>query len=367
MINHLKSILFLLINLFIITNVIGQNDPFIVHPGDANNNGVVNGVDMLWWGVSYGETGESRINDTIEWDAYVAPDVFTWDSMPALYDNLYYINRYHADCNGKGIVDELDVLAFIENHNRQHGILYNDIFVEGTLGVDPILDFDFLSTNIYNPGDSISIPIVLGSEDIPVEEFHGITFSIEFDEAYIDTEQVTFTYNNEWVGEEFTEVQVLRTWDNSSVFNITITRKNLQNVLGSGGIGKLDVVIEGNVPDRRPDTEVAQLKRAKVVNRDLEEIEIALDNLTINLGEEKPASILYPNPIVGNILQVNLFEVDDIKEYQIFDNQGRNWEVREADNNSINVSHLPSGFYFLNIRVPNKGYFKTHKFIVNQP
>lgn len=69
-----------------------------VYPGDTDNNGVVNELDILPIGVYFLNQGYSRDNISLTWQAY---EVFSWNVPEATF----------ADANGNGVVDETDVIA----------------------------------------------------------------------------------------------------------------------------------------------------------------------------------------------------------------------------------------------------------------
>jgi hypothetical protein len=68
-----------------------------VYPGDTNNDGIVDELDILPIGVYFLEEGASRIETSMKWEGQ---DVSTWRSYPANY----------ADCNGDGVIDEKDII-----------------------------------------------------------------------------------------------------------------------------------------------------------------------------------------------------------------------------------------------------------------
>lgn len=77
-----------------------------VHPGDANNDGVVNEADVLPIGVFWGITGPTRAGGQ-SWKIFPAE---SWSEFPATY----------ADCNGDGAVNEQDVSIIGVNWGETH-------------------------------------------------------------------------------------------------------------------------------------------------------------------------------------------------------------------------------------------------------
>ena len=82
-------------------------EPEIVHPGDTDNNGIVNALDILPIGVYFNEEGPSRSANSFIWDPQLVND---WEIFDALF----------ADGNGNGVVDEKDVIAIGVNWGNTH-------------------------------------------------------------------------------------------------------------------------------------------------------------------------------------------------------------------------------------------------------
>lgn len=86
--------------------ITGQLD---VWPGDTNNDGIVNQIDLLPIGLSWGQngTGRSHVNPT-EWISQL--------SRPWPFDNRYT----YADANGDGVVDGADIPVLGLNWHLTH-------------------------------------------------------------------------------------------------------------------------------------------------------------------------------------------------------------------------------------------------------
>ena len=82
-------------------------------PGDANNNGITNGVDLLYIGAGYNETGPIRSNASTLWQEQVIDSLWAADYA----DNA--VNLAHGDCNGDGVINNDDlVMAIRANYFR---------------------------------------------------------------------------------------------------------------------------------------------------------------------------------------------------------------------------------------------------------
>jgi PKD repeat protein len=80
-----------------------------VYPGDANNDGIVNEMDVLPLGVYWEAEGDPRRGDAHIWTRQAAT---SWDPVRATY----------ADCNGDGIINGSDVEIIQNNWGLTHVI-----------------------------------------------------------------------------------------------------------------------------------------------------------------------------------------------------------------------------------------------------
>ncbi|MCK4858184.1 MAG: PKD domain-containing protein [candidate division Zixibacteria bacterium] len=90
-----------------------------VYPGDCNNDGLVNEIDILPIGVFYGLTGPSR-DQFAENTTWGAKQALPWDDPRVVY----------ADADGDGVVDENDVTIVATNWGSSHS------WGEATLSID---------------------------------------------------------------------------------------------------------------------------------------------------------------------------------------------------------------------------------------
>ena len=130
------------------TSTINKEDYIHVYPqiwpGDTDNNGIVDTLDILPIGIYFRSTGDARENISYNWMA---------NEFPALWEDEA---AAPADCNGDGIVDISDVLAIGLNMGKSHYVSLNI--------QNPQVDIDSYKRNfieIYNSlGDSESDLII---------------------------------------------------------------------------------------------------------------------------------------------------------------------------------------------------------------
>jgi hypothetical protein len=125
-------------------------------PGDINNNGIVNGVDLLYCGAIKGLTGGTSLQ-SMAWN-----NLFTES-----------INYSRADVNGNGKVDKQDIYSLWYNkYGQTHGTLVPDVYANVTSGVYPILKLEPLTTAVL-PGENIEFSLSLGDVNSPIDRFLG--------------------------------------------------------------------------------------------------------------------------------------------------------------------------------------------------
>ncbi len=80
-----------------------------VFPGDANNDGIVNEMDVLPLGVFWGLTGDQRSGNPNVWSRQAAT---SWSPVRATY----------ADCNGDGVINASDIDVISDMWGSTHAI-----------------------------------------------------------------------------------------------------------------------------------------------------------------------------------------------------------------------------------------------------
>ena len=107
----MRLILFSLsLNFFIASLSFAQ--PVFMYPGDANNDGRADHIDVLPIGVAFGQNGPPRDPTPLDWIPQLAEP---W--MPLVLP-VSQIDLAFVDCNGDGTVDSLDIEAIALNYDE---------------------------------------------------------------------------------------------------------------------------------------------------------------------------------------------------------------------------------------------------------
>ena len=345
-----------------------------VWPGDVDNNGRVDNLDLLYIGIAQDVVGTPRATVDSVWTGYP----FTPWGITFPDNNLDYA---YADCNGDGVVDEADFEVALFNFYRIHSPIAPPVFITGTIGDDPTLFFEPVSGITIFEGDQVFIPIHLGTETQPVTDFYGISFTIKFDPLIFQPYNVFFspidftgtTGNFEtWIttsGEFYAGGQNFQLNPDPFSIDVTLVKTDGMPISeGHGMIGGFFGIIEDNVislinPGGPSVNSVLEIQDIRYINQDLEDTPIVNDTTEILILEYDTTLLsndveslsseinLYPNPAQDQIF----IQATDIQVEQLtIINQAGGVVYRKEDFNQeetieISTSNIPSGFYFVKL------------------
>lgn len=151
-----------------------------VWSGDANNDGLVNILDVLTVGRSIGASGAARTTAS-EW---VGTESVDWDGATILGNNHKY-----ADTDGDGLVTTADVNPIISNYNKIHSYAENNV-----LAVKDYPFFIIPQNPTVQPGELAVFDIITGTEQYPVVDLQGIAFAINLSADFVDSSTVKLTF-----------------------------------------------------------------------------------------------------------------------------------------------------------------------------
>ena len=345
--------------LLFVTNLLGQQ----LYPGDVNNNGTVNVVDLLHLGVAYGATGPQRVDDGTEWEA----KTYT----PWAQDFPDGLNYAFADCDGNGEVEDDDITnAIEENYALEHGTLQADGFnINGTPATSPILQL-IPNTDIVIEGNTVTFDVVLGSEAIPVQNFYGIAFTMSYDDDLTQNEdQITFELaNNAWIdpsnGNDSRSISVFK---ETGQAGIAITRINQQEIEdGFGVIGSFSIVIEDDIASSVMDTLNISIDSIKLTGFDLDAIDMVPTD-TFVVVEKDPTHTtsaindielitLSPNPTSDYLLVESTSPFKKVCIFNIFGEKiyaQNHQNKRLSQKLDVSSRYYANGVYFIYLETEN--------------
>jgi hypothetical protein len=254
-----------------------------VWPGDVNNNGVVNGVDLLYWGVAFGTNGPARATTSTNWSAQ--PPGAPWaQSFPS------GLNYAFADCDGNGEINEEDFdNAIEENFGLTHGVLGPDGFANAIPGAAPRLRM-VPSATLVEEGAIIDIELFLDDSDLTVNDFYGIALKMTYTTGILMGDSgpdFDFTEDSWLEAGDDNAQELFEDGDGSGFAELAFTRTNLQSVaVGTEAIGVFSVIVEDIIVGLAIDTFVIQIDSVLLVGPNLSAIETIPDTVRIVVAKD---------------------------------------------------------------------------------
>ncbi len=340
---------------------LGQNPDSLVWPGDVNNNGIVNHVDLLYLGSAFNAEGSSRDLVSTDWQGMSTP--MNWN--PALFSDEFPSFAF-ADCDGDGLVQEADIEAIINNYGETHDSLYSEQFFK-IPGAFSELYFSASSAIEATAGGEYFVDIFLGDENSPIEHFYGAAFKFNIDTEFLDMDSFSFAPDNTWMDPEQNGLLEIQKYNGNSL-EIALCRKNQSNTAGGGKIGTARFIIVDDVPGFAGETEVISIEEAYVVNNTLDAYQqvyggsVFVDFTNPIENPIKPSGFkIYPNPSNNGIFKIKGLE--DYESISIMDIAGRRQKFT-LNHNELKINNISNGIYFMEI-ITSKGKWTERLIIQN--
>jgi len=358
---NMKRLIIYLI--FALTNSAAlQGQPLEVWPGDVTNNGVVNNIDFLHLGLAYNYVGPARNSINVNWQPLQASP---WNGQFA-----NGVNYAYGDCNGDGIVNYFyDAFPIYVHYGKTHGPVAPDTYPAGLPGIDPALEFDPNAAPAQVVGgQQFSLPILLGSPAIPMEDFYGVAFSVLVDPEFVDADQVDFDFSAaSWANPDNDRIFSINRVSDRRI-DVGWVRTDHNEKSGYGPIGEASFIVIDDVVSVQQSFMI-RIDSIKVYDRFGNEAAVAGDTLWINVTPDsqinathtifptRKAPRVSPNPASESIG----IEADaPIRLLSLHDASGRNLlQVRPDDRRySCRLPELRAGLYFLQIQTDTGLFFQ---------
>lgn len=234
-----------------------------VWPGDANNNGIVNGVDVLYIGWAFGQTGPARADIDTDWAPQ--PEPSPWAGVFPDGTNFYF-----ADANGNGIVDAEDIDGAVnENFAERHGTLTSDGYANAPVGSGaPALTLLPVAP-VVGVGGTAQFELWLGTEAVPASDILGIALHVSYGtvdgsilgEMDFETEEDLWLADDDANFLDFDEHYP----NDVQLIDVAMSRTDRQGITGNGKLGAYSVIIEDIVVGLSLDTLVIRIDSVRAV------------------------------------------------------------------------------------------------------
>ncbi len=318
-----------------------------VWPGDTDNNGVVDNFDVLNIGLAIDSIGPARLNASLAWEAQPASD---WPQSTPDGNNYK-----HSDTDGNGMIDLNDTLAINLNWGEVHQFT-NETPDENRLFED--VPF-YLEPDTIIEGQTINLPIILGTDQMSAEEVYGLAFSLNYNPEIIAMNSAFVDLNSSWLGTPGVDMFIMqKDFHSMGRTDVGLSRIDGINVSGSGAIGQFIVTIEddilfwSNEEERNELMAEFSIDNVRLINFQGQEIPVdAQSTLTEIISSQTEPDIsqwvtVSPNPASDRIdIQATNLKV---LQARIFNAVGKEvWQQEVWQGAQINISNLPAGSYLL--------------------
>jgi hypothetical protein len=315
-----------------------------VFPGDCNHDQLVSLTDLLPIGLHFSKNGPPRPNASLQWIPQLAP---LWGDTLANGKDLR-----HTDADGNGSINLDDTLAiqlnFGSTHNNQRS---------AGAGPGPKLSFVMPTRNL-NAGETLRIPVMIGSIDTPVTALYGLSFAIVYDSSLVEPGSAQLDFGSSWFGNKNVDMIAMgRDAHGAERIYAGMVRFDSMVLAGSGRLFDLVVVLDDHIAKRDIPFGLA-----------FSDIyAIGLDESPIELGGIPGESVITTSLDEGWKTNLQLFPQPAGKELllqhaplrllglQLYDLQGRShgisWEAGPRPGQTkLDLSRLADGIYLLQIK-----------------
>lgn len=307
-----------------------------VWPGDVNNDGVANNMDILELGLHFSQAGPQRLSYDNSWQAFYA------DAWAGLLSNGKNMNN--SDCNGDGVIDLSDTAAVFLNYGLTHARA-------AQTSVNPLLSI-VADQSFVNQGMWGSASVFLGSASTPINGINGLAFTVDFDQSLIEPNSFYIDYPASFLNTQNQSLTFSKLDYASGSLYTAITHTNNVNVNGNGKIATIHYRINTNISNTAPLTislsQAAQSNASGALTQ-LSAGSASVEAISTGIHEmEASNSAVYPNPASQHIFILSKTPLEKIELMSV---TGKILFSEAISGNSyqLDANNFASGVYFLSI------------------
>jgi hypothetical protein len=331
-----------------------------VWAGDANNDGIVDIIDILPVGYCQGENGFGRPNSSTGWYGQYANN---WQQplMPG-------INMKYIDTNGDGDITGEDINAIDLHYNKAHNITPER--VKNYKAIPYALQLLTPSPQI---GDLVEVDVWIGKSGDPATDLHGFTMDLHASQAINYASMKMDFYPSSWLTYNSPTLSLAKKHSGEFI-DFGMVRTGGSAASGIGRVAKLSFIIDDDLIGFRDEDGIYQasvsMSGGKSMGSDgmMYDIEPQSIAIPINLkkartGFDASKVITYPNP-TSSELNIYVNGGYEMSAYQVYNLAGQQVINTSAQGKAaqINTSHLTTGIYF--VKIISDGGVVTKKFEV---
>lgn len=325
----------------------GWSQTINVWPGDVNENGKVNHVDLLYLGLRLGSQGPARDSISIEW---LGQSAMKWGPTTNTAPDAV-----HADCNGDSTVDLNDRIAIDLNYGWDRGLNIPDSSSLKSSGSSTAVPLSLIfSGNPLVAGTSDTIFFQLGSDAQPVDSMLGFATTITFDSSLVDSAYLFTT--GSWLGTEGVDLTTIENYE-AGKLEVALTRTDRNDKVQEGGpLGGIVVVMTDNLKQEvQVDSLDFQFEDALGMTSGFNIVEIEVGNTQAPIFAPTQAldALIYPNPSTSDVnISLLTQELEGPVQGELYNRQGARimeFSVEAGEPYRLKRNGLGSGIYLLKL------------------
>ena len=227
----------------------------------------------------------------------------------------------------------------------------------------PDLSILFTAT-VVAPGTPVTATINIGSSALPISDFYGIAYSLNYDQNMFQQGTVNFNTTNNFLGNAGNSINLIKGIPDYGNLNVGIVRIDHTNVQGNGGIGQLNFIanpfIQGDVTfnlsfnNVRIITNNGGIIPINVVNQN--EITISQLLAVNDIGKDISSFTIRPNQVTDVMVIDYTLARTSAVSIEVFDIVGNKTKTVTLNNQSsgthaytMNVADFAKGTYLVRL------------------
>lgn len=325
----------------------------LVWPGDTNDDGVANNLDILPIGLGYTATGADRINPSIAWLPQYAPE---WAGSTPISS----VNFRHADADGNGTIDAVDTLALSQNWGQTADAFTDNEPVEGFQTGAPM----YILADTLQAGIQVRLPIMLGTEEA-LENAYGLAFTISYDPETVENGSIHIEANGWLLGSADEHLLMYHDFPSEGRVEVGMVRRDAQGVTGAGQIAEFVIIMEDvilrNLIDVETYFKIENVKLITAQEIDIptspRETTVLVQGVTTDTDLLDPSLIqISPNP-TSSIVRINSGDFQ-VQQLELVDANGRVLWSEQNPELELDLSGYPAGVYYLHVNTTSGSLYE---------
>lgn len=311
-----------------------------VWPGDVNNDGIADNLDILELGLHFLQGGPKRLSIDNSWQAFYA------DAWAGTLSNGENLNN--ANCNGDSIIDYSDTIAIFLNYGLMHPKApQSNSSSNAALSVVP--DQSFVNEGMWGTAS-----VFLGSASSPINNINGLAFTVDFDESLIEPNSFYIDYPASFLNVSNQSLKFSKLNYAAGSLYTAITHTNNVNVNGNGKIATLHYRINTGISSTAPLTislsQVSQSNASGTLTQlSAGSASVQAVHTSVGIKEaEASNSAVFPNPANQ---YVSVLSRTTLEKIELVSLTGKVLFSETVSGNSyqLNTEHFANGVYFLSV------------------